>query len=232
MIPVPPVVDIVPATIPVVQFYSQFEDISSPSWKKVGCGVASLAMVIDYYHPNTVSVDGLLSQAITAGAYKNGAGWKHRDLAHLSRRYGLVGTNYDLSNESKESAFQQLKAHLKDGPVIVSAHYRFDPKSKIPHLAVLNGIDGEVIYYNDPAEKSGSMKISTRDFLVAWKKRFIVVRPAQASFGSVPVPASKLSMKVVSPEPAHQKIPDPDSTGLLERDMPRRQHGKIRSQKN
>jgi len=34
-----------------VPFYSQFVDISAPAWKKVGCGIASLAMIIDFYKP-------------------------------------------------------------------------------------------------------------------------------------------------------------------------------------
>ena len=159
-----------------VPFYSQLNDIQSPDWKKRGCGVASLAMLIEYYKPGTVSVNTLLKQAIVSGAYLQNAGWKHRDLALLSKKYGLEGQNYDLSGSTKDVAFAEISEFLKDGPVMASIYYKFDPKSTIPHLVVINNIVGDTVYYNDP-EKNAGKQISTVDFLKGWKKRFIVVRP-------------------------------------------------------
>jgi ABC-type bacteriocin/lantibiotic exporter with double-glycine peptidase domain len=46
---------------------------------------------------------------------------------------------------------------------------------------VINGISNDIVYYNDPAAKTGKLTISVEDFLKAWKKRFIVVRPANES---------------------------------------------------
>ncbi len=163
-----------------VPFYSQFKDITSPQWQKVGCGVASLAMIIDYYKP-AVPVDTLLKQGIAAGAYLESAGWTYKGLIQLSAKYGLSGNSYDLGKLSTKSAFTQFKEQLADGPVIASVHYKFDPKSTIPHLVVINGIRDGLVYYNDPAAKTGEKSISTEDFLKAWKMRFIVVRPAQSS---------------------------------------------------
>lgn len=173
MIPLPPI----HINIPKVPFYSQFVDIHPLSWQKVGCGIASLAMVIDYYKPDTVSVDKLLNQAILSGAYNKNAGWIHKDLVTLSKKYGLDGKTYDLSKLSNQDAFTQFKKSLSNGPVIVSVHYKFDPKSTIPHLVVIDGIDGDVVYYNDPASKSGGKEISTADFLKGWKKKYIVISP-------------------------------------------------------
>lgn len=31
--------------------FSQFADISAPEWRKVGCGIASTAMIIDFFNP-------------------------------------------------------------------------------------------------------------------------------------------------------------------------------------
>lgn len=166
-------------TVPVVPFYSQFRDITSAKWQKVGCGVTSLAMVIDFYKPDTVSVNTLLGQGIAAGAYSN-AGWTYSGLIRLSKRYGLDGNSYDLSKLDLNAALSQFKNSLKDGPVIASVHYKFDPKSTIPHLVVIDGIQNDVVYYNDPAAKTGEKQISTADFLKGWKKRFIVVRPTNA----------------------------------------------------
>lgn len=166
-------------TIPDVPFYSQFQDITSSKWQKVGCGIASLAMIIEYYKPDTVSVDKLLGQAVASGAYQKDAGWIHKGLVLLSQKYGLDGTSYDLSKSGMKTAFNTLKTHTKDGPVMVSVHYKFDPKSTIPHLVVIDGIDGDVVYYNDPASNEGGQQISTTQFLKAWKKKFIVVRPTK-----------------------------------------------------
>ncbi len=164
-------------SIPSVPFYSQFKDITSPTWQKVGCGVASLAMVIDYYKP-AVPVNTLLKQGVASGAYLKSAGWTYKGLIQLAEKYGLEGNSYDLAALSSNTAFEKLKAHLQDGPVIVSVHYKFDPKSTIPHLVVIDGIEGDMVFYNDPAAKAGQKQIPTSDFLKAWKKRFIVIRPA------------------------------------------------------
>ncbi len=171
------------STMRAVPFYSQFKDIRSPKWQKVGCGVTSLAMIIDYYKPGTVSVNTLLDQGIAAGAYLNNAGWTHKGLIGLAERYGLEGTSYDLAGVEQKKAFGVLQRHLSDGPVMVSVHYRFDPKSTIPHLVVLNRLDGDTIYYNDPAAKNGEKSISTDVFLKAWKKRFIVITPEAEPLG-------------------------------------------------
>lgn len=175
MLPVIPVHHI----IPIVPFYSQFHDIHAISWQKVGCGIASLAMIIDYYSSETISVDTLLKEGIHYGAFDKNAGWIHKDLISLSKKYGLEGNSYDVSGLGKEDSFTKLKSYLADGPVIVSVHYKFDPKSSIPHLVVIDGIDEGTIYYNDPSAKVGQKSISIADFQKGWKKKFIVIRPAQ-----------------------------------------------------
>lgn len=170
----PPTVQVQsPAVIP---FYSQFADISSPDWQKVGCGVASLAMIIDYYKP-AISVNTLLKLGISAGAYMPSAGWTHKGLISLSNKYNLDGDSYDLAGTSDQAALTQFETYLKTGPVIASVHYRFDPNNSIPHLVVINDYKDGLFYYNDPAAKIGGLTISNTDFLKAWKKRFIVIRP-------------------------------------------------------
>lgn len=170
-------------TVPDVPFYSQFKDIASAVWQKKGCGIASLAMVIEYYKPDTVSVNTLLEQGIVSGAYQKGVGWKHNGLVLLSKKYGLDGQNYDLSTSDTKTAFAAFKDFLKDGPVIVSVHYKFNPKSTVRHLVVIDGIDKDVVYYNDPAAKTGEQQISVTDFLKGWKKKFVVIRPVQDTIG-------------------------------------------------
>ena len=170
-------VPLVLPAVPVVPFYSQFKDIQSPKWQKVGCGVTSLAMIIEYYKPDTVSANTLLEKGVARGAYDKNAGWIYVGLIGLSQEYGLDGDFYDLGKLGPKAALEQFKKYSKDGPVIASVHYKLDPKNSIPHLIVVNGIDDETVYYNDPASKEGGQEISVDDFLKAWKKRFIVIRP-------------------------------------------------------
>ncbi len=167
--------------IPEVPFYSQFTDIKSPAWQKVGCGITDLTMVIEYYHPGSASVETLLKKGIAAGAYDYNAGWIYKGLIDLSRQYGLDGTYHDLSGLDAESAFKKFKGYLKEGPVILSVHYKFDPKSTIPHLVVINGIKDGIVYYNDPATTTGTKQISVANFLKGWKRKVIVLRPVQNS---------------------------------------------------
>lgn len=163
--------------VPEVPFYSQFRDIHAAEWQKLGCGVASLAMLINFYQPETVRVDALLKEGISAGAFINGAGWSHKGLTLLAGKYGLKGESYDLSRSDADTALAQLEKILKEGPIMASVHYKFDPKNPIPHLVVINGISNDLVYYNDPASASGGKNISVQDFMEAWKQRFIVIRP-------------------------------------------------------
>lgn len=164
-----------------VPFYSQFADISSPTWQKVGCGITDLAMIIDFYTDNAPTVEVLLAEGIAAGAYAQNAGWTYQGLINVSKNYGLDGSFYDLAPAGQDAALARLKTDLEEGPVIASVHYEFDPASTIPHLVVVNGIVDDTVYYNDPAADGGGKEISLDRFLKAWKKRAVVIRPAEAA---------------------------------------------------
>ena len=165
-------------SVPTVPFYSQFADISSPRWQKVGCGIASLAMVIDYYSDESISVDNLLQKGIAVGAYLDNAGWIHAGLIGLSKAYGLSGESRSLASLSMADAFHELERVVEEGPVMVSVHYTFEPTNPIPHLVVVNGVKDGKVFYNDPAEPSGGGSLSIAKFEGAWKKRYIEIRPS------------------------------------------------------
>ncbi|MCA9362407.1 C39 family peptidase [Candidatus Kaiserbacteria bacterium] len=163
--------------IPNVPFYSQFTDISSASWQKVGCGIASLAMIIDHYAKGVESVDALLSRGIAADAFLSDAGWIHSGLIQLAAPYGLTGESVSYADLSMEAAFAVLQEELHTGPVMASVHYTFEPTNPIPHLVVVTGVQDGKVFYNDPAEASGGNSLSIEKFQRAWKKRFIAIRP-------------------------------------------------------
>lgn len=169
----PPIIATKIADVP---FYSQFDDIQSTAWQGVGCGITSLAMLIDFYKPNAVTVNALLQQGISAGAYDQNAGWTYSGLIQLSGAYGLVGHYYDLSQLKVKAAFARFQKLLKSGPVMLSVHNRFDPDSTVPHLVVIDGIANNKVYYNDPAAKAGMKKISITAFLKGWTENVIAIR--------------------------------------------------------
>ncbi len=175
--PVPIVIE-TDLRIPEVPFYSQFKDIKYTKWQKVGCGVASLAMIIDYYKPEAISVNKILEQGIASNSYLNSAGWIHSGLIAISKKYGLDGKSYDLTSNTEKVAYTKLKEQLKGGPVMVSVHYKFDPKNPIPHLVVIDAINGDKVYYSDPASDKGNKVLTLAKFRASWNKKFIVIRPA------------------------------------------------------
>lgn len=162
--------------IPTVPFYSQFADISDPSWQKISCGVASLAMLIDYYKPS-VAPDTLLRDGRARGAYITSAGWSHAGLINLSQDYGLDGESVSLSQYGMDEAFSKFSDVVAEGPVMTSVHYTFEPTNPIPHLVVITGVAGGLVYYNDPAEPTGGGSITIEKFQNSWKKRYIAIRP-------------------------------------------------------
>jgi ABC-type bacteriocin/lantibiotic exporter with double-glycine peptidase domain len=162
--------------LPAVPFYSQFADISSVKWQKVGCGITSLAMLVGYYSKESVSVNTLLAEGIKAGAYSD-AGWTYSGLIQVAKQHGLTGVSSNLSSKGASVALSTLTKDLTNGPVIASVHYKFEPKNPIPHLVVVNAIKNGLVYYNDPAAKSGQKTISVETFQAAWKMRYIAIRP-------------------------------------------------------
>lgn len=177
MIPYINVPDSQPNTHIVVPFYSQFADIQAQEWRNKSCGIASLAMLINFYKPGTITPQKLLTQGINSGAYISDAGWSHQGLANLATKHGLVGKTYDLSKLDAQTAFEQFKNTLVVGPAIASVKYKFEPTNPIPHLVVITDIEGDIVFYNDPAAGGGDKQISKDTFIKAWKKRFITIRP-------------------------------------------------------
>ena len=135
-------------------------------------------MIINFYKPAVTTVDTLLKQGISLKAYDSKAGWIYKGLIKVANKYEMVGQTYDLGKSKVSVAFDKLKSETSKGPVIASVHYKFDPKSTIPHLVVIDGISDDTVYYNDPAAPTGRKQIPTADFLKGWKKRFITIRPA------------------------------------------------------
>lgn len=182
-VPVEEVVEIESESLPTVSttvrevpFYSQFDDISRVDRQKTSCGVASLAMLIDYYR-SPVLPDQLLAEGLASGAYIHDAGWSHQGLINLAEKHGLSGFTNTMYDMSMNGAMEVLKEELEEGPVMVSVQYTFDPRNPIPHLVVVRAVEGGMVYYSDPADGEGSITIEK--FTSSWKKRYIAIRPLE-----------------------------------------------------
>lgn len=161
-----------------VPFFSQLTDITEASWKKVGCGITGLAMLIEYYYPGEVdSVDTLLHEGVALGAYDNSVGWSYSGLISVAQKYGVTGTTHDYKSSTMDDAFAAMKKDLADGPLMASVHYTFKPTNPIPHLVIISGIKNNLVYYNDPADTTGGGSISIEQFKSGWKKRYIEFYP-------------------------------------------------------
>src|SRR3989344_7630553 len=146
-----------------------------PEWQYRGCGVAALKMVMNYWHVADETnasppIDELLAVGLKLNAYVKNSGWLHTGLVNIAKQYGYEGQNYDLASSDTETAWESLKEHLKNGPVMASVYSKFDPARGGVHIAVLTGFDGDMVYLNDPEEPSqeaGSKIMELADFLVA-----------------------------------------------------------------
>jgi len=173
-------IPVIPVTMPYqVPLYSQVSDISSVAWQQKGCGVADVAMIVEFYKPKTTSVQKVLEEGIKGGAYVKNVGWSHAGLAALALKHGLVGKTFDFSPLKRLDAFSQFKKMVREGPLIASIHRGFDPKSPYGHLIVVTGFDERLVYYNDPGKRDGKRQVAIADFLSGWKKRLIVIRPPE-----------------------------------------------------
>lgn len=162
-----------------VPLYSQIADISSVEWKQKGCGVTDVAMIVEFYKPNTTSVQAVLEEAIKGGAYVKNVGWSHEGLAALASKHGMVGKIYDFSDSKKENALSKFENIIDQGPAIASIHRGFDSKSSFGHLIVITGYDADFIYYNDPGKHDGIRKVSISQFMSGWKRVLIVIKPIE-----------------------------------------------------
>ncbi len=177
-----------------VPFVSQYTDLGAHEWRARGCAVASLKMVMDYWHARDAAnctaptLDALLREGLAIGAHPDDRGWAHRGLVALARAYGYDSYNVDVAPQSPtpetaEAAWHALLADLARGPVLVSVYAHFDPAAGGGHIVVVTGWDGELVAYSDPeelTEREGRKLLAREAFLRAFKRRWIAVFPESA----------------------------------------------------
>jgi hypothetical protein len=174
-----------------VPFLSQYSDLGDHEWRARGCGITALKMVMDFWHAQnsqyqTVGLDDLLRRGIASGAYLEGIGWRHRGLVELAQNFGYGGFNVDYAPQSPNpksatEAWAMACKELAHGPVMVSVFSRLDPTRGGGHIVVVAGVENDLVAFNDPeelVEREGRRLIAVEKFLPAFKRRYIVIRPA------------------------------------------------------
>src|SRR5678815_5250316 len=135
-----------------VPFVSQ-QVYDDPEWRRFGCGIASLKMVLDYWHLRdpanpTDEAEHLYASGLAAGAFNPEFGWLHAGLVGLATARGYLAYNLDFGPKSRsplrgDQALAELTADLAAGPVIASAYRGFDPAQGGGHLVVVTGVSGD-----------------------------------------------------------------------------------------
>lgn len=177
----------------IVPFSSQYTDLGHHEWRARGCGIASLHMVMAYWHAldgasPLPSFDRLLTRGRVIGAYREGVGWTHAGLVRLAREFGYEGFNADFAPKgttpkSVDDAWGFLLAELERGPVLASVYAGLDPMRGGGHIVIVTGAQGELVFFNDPeeiSEREGRKVLVLEAFLPAFKQRYIVIRPRPA----------------------------------------------------
>jgi predicted double-glycine peptidase len=173
-----------------VPFISQHVGIGDHQWKWRGCGVASLAMAMAYWHQKSAgnaseALDALIEKGLAIGAYREGVGWVHAGLVALAQHYGYRAEAFDYADKGKTpktmaEAWELLAAALSKGPVLVSVFPGLNPERGGGHIVLVTGMDDQLVYFNDPeelTENDGKRLVALSVFEHGFKRRFITVTP-------------------------------------------------------
>jgi len=167
--------------VPFISQYSSVED----GWEYRGCGIAALKMVLDYwsntnFSNRTDSLKALLEKGLELDAYLEGVGWKHVGLVDIAKSLLYEGHNVDRPNNPEREVFEMLKSEFKKGPIIASVRKGYDSSSENGHLVFVTGIDGDIVFVNDPMHKNKEKGVSCLPidtFLKGFKKRYVIIYP-------------------------------------------------------
>lgn len=173
-------------------YFSQLRDIEAEEWKRRGCGVAVIAMVVNYYRPEAIQyLDHLIDEANAIRPFTE-RGWAHDVLVLLAHNYSVLGYREEFKTISDEhqiyfrdAGIEKIAREVTAGrPVIISTVRKFNEEDKF-HMVVITGVKqvGEMIegfYYSDPdyaTEKEGKDQyVDLLTFKKFWRRMAIFLR--------------------------------------------------------
>lgn len=156
-----------------------------------GCGVLSLAMVLEFLSKKKIDIKKLKDEGVLIGARVPKYGWTQEGLASLARNKGFNAYLQEFRSVEvnlKDKTFKErnvlinfginkIKELLKNNnPVLVSVDEDFN-KNTVKHIVVLTGFDDSGFYFNDSRMKTGGkdLFVSFSRFKKYWRRRILVV---------------------------------------------------------
>lgn len=173
-----------------IPYYSQYRDVKDTEWQKRACGVVCLKMLLDAQVVDTPSLDEMIQDGVTLGAYSEN-GWLHDGLIALGAKYG--GELYRKEFRKKDADTETAERLNREGidtilreieagrPVIISTIKNFEISNKFHMVLVVGAEIQEGIvkgfYYHDPdsyTETKGAYQfVPMNTFSTAWRKMAI-----------------------------------------------------------
>lgn len=170
-------------------YFSQHADVTDPEWRSRACGIACLAMIIEYYKKTGFkTLDSLIEHGVSIDAFTT-QGWSHPRLVIMAHNYGVLGYMEEFRSGKPEyheeffgKGIEKIVNHLKNGhPVIISTYRNWTEEGKF-HMVVLTGYladDNGIIgfYYSDPdaadAETGKGRFVDFNMFKERWRRLVI-----------------------------------------------------------
>lgn len=183
-----------------IPYYSQFDGITMLEWKEKGCAPTCLKMCMDFYLEKNKkiapTIDDLIKEGETIGAYLENIGWKHDGLVRVAHNHGVPAyaeefrsvevdvlnktfSDNPLQGDLIDIGIQRIRNSLDRGtPVIVSIQNHVGS-----HQVVVTGYEDNLgsttgFYISDPDNRNSEKKsvfMPMTDFLAIWRKFAIFV---------------------------------------------------------
>lgn len=180
-----------------VPYFSQIKDIADDTWKRHGCSITNLKMVLEYHARilkdlqmtgSVPGIDALIDEGTAIGAYQYSVGWTHEGIVRLARNHGLPAYAQEFrsmdidpvsgqavpSDRLVDVGIAKLMESVERGhPVIVSVLPGFGD-NKTLHTVTLSGVEREQngFYVHDPVDPSSQTHrfVAVDEFKKYWRR--------------------------------------------------------------
>jgi hypothetical protein len=161
-------------------------------WSDRACGMAALRMILLAYLADAPPLTELVMTGVREGAL-TGRGWLHAGIARLAAGFGIPAA-------AEAAAADELPAHLKDAPLIISVTEKFpEDGRKGGHLVVARGTsetaDGglDVLIRDPSAWGQHHDRVPLARLSASYSGRCITFAPMPARPGHCHLPTAALT---------------------------------------
>lgn len=192
-----------------LDYHSQWRDVVREEWRPRACGIAVLAMMLEYAKPgrDIPDLDRLIDDAVARGAHDPAIGWIHARLIALANEFDVAlesrvyrAKAADEEEHLASKGLAEIAVELSAlRPVIASVRRGFSDAGT-PHMVVLSGagedVEGKYFLVHDPDSKSEEgaqyRRVSREQFEKNWRKLAIFWKHSGAARGDANSPKNPL----------------------------------------